>query len=206
MKTAIILVLVCVAVFCLIACSVKDSPEHTGMPDPEFIRRQKTVKKASMVYGTDRIPITVTKPETAYFTALPGKAADGVDRVYLKADDGTWSAEIFSTVYSDNNDRNEDFAEYYFSGKTGEDTSYEYFCQNVTDIGATYGGKPVKRITSTYKTAGDSNTYEICFVGFEFSDTSVGKGLMGFKIYSIGREISDKFVKSLFNEMFRYER
>ena len=42
--------LVCIAVFRFTCCKAKENPRYTGMPDPEFVRRQKTVEKVNMVY------------------------------------------------------------------------------------------------------------------------------------------------------------
>lgn len=56
---AVFLTLVCIAVFCYTGCKTKENPRYTGMPDPEFVRRQKTVNQVNMVYGTDKFqPVT----------------------------------------------------------------------------------------------------------------------------------------------------
>lgn len=211
MKTAIVLVLMCLAALIVIGCNAKGQPEHTGMPDPAYISRQKSTEKVNMVYGTDKVIVTLYKPSKAYFSIMPERAQNAGDRVYLEADDGTFSAEIFSTVYFDGNDSNEAFAEYYFCGELVKfKDEYEYFHQETQELGVSYKNMQAKRITSTYKRKGEKEEFSSCFVGFEFENTNgsepEGKGLMGFKIYGRGREISDRFVKGLFNEMFRFER
>lgn len=62
---SVFLMLVCIAVFCYKGFKSKENPRYTGMPDPEYIRKQKTVKQVDMVYGTDKIPITLYKPNDA---------------------------------------------------------------------------------------------------------------------------------------------
>ena len=75
------------------------------MPDPEFVRKQKTVEKVNMVYGTDKCPITLYRPVDAYFTVAPGSALNARDRVWLRADDSSWSAEVFGVVCFENGER-----------------------------------------------------------------------------------------------------
>ena len=89
----IFLMLVCIAVFRFTCCKAKENPS-TGMPDPEFVRKQKTVEKVNMVYGTDKCPITLYRPVDAYFTVAPGTALNARDRVWLRANDSSWSAEV----------------------------------------------------------------------------------------------------------------
>ena len=202
---------VCIAVFRCTCCKVKENPRHTGMPDPAFVRKQKTVEKVNMVYGTDKCPITLYRPVDAYFTVAPGTALNARDRVWLRADDSSWSAEVFCVVCFENRVQSEAFAEYYYKGEPGNSgEKLECFRQEVTDLGVTYMSKSVKCIKSTYKKANEKKTYEACFVGFEFDDTSngipSGRGLLGFKIYSIKKEISVSYIKELFCELFYPER
>lgn len=101
--------------------------------------------------------------------------------------------------------------EYHYKGELSHsDEELEYFRQEVTDLGITYMNKPVKHIKSTYKKANEKKTYEACFVGFEFDDTSngvpSGRGLMGFKIYSNKKEISVSYIKDIFCGLFYPER
>ena len=203
--------LVCIAVFRFTCCKAKENPRYTGMPDPEFVRRQKTVEKVNMVYGTDKCPITLYRPVDAYFTVAPGTALNARDKVWLRADDSSWSAEVFGVVCVENRVQSEAFAEYYYKGElSNSGEKLEYFRQEVTDLGVTYMNKPVKRIKSTYKKTNEKETYEACFVGFEFDDTSngvpSGRGLMGFKIYSIKKEISVSYIKGIFCGLFYPER
>lgn len=208
---SVFLMLVCIAVFCYTGCKTKVNPRYTGMPDPEYIRKQKTVKQVDMVYGTDKIPITLYKPDDAYFTIPPGIALNAGERVWLRANDSSWSAEVFGVVCFDNSLQSDSFVEYYYKGElSNSEEELEYFRQEVTDLGITYMNKPVKRIKSTYKKSNEKKTNEACFVGFEFDNTSngvpFGRGLMGFKIYSIKKEISVSCIKGIFCELFYPER
>ena len=208
---SVFLMLVCIAVFCYKGCKTKENPKYTGMPDPEFVRKQKTVKQVDMVYGTDKFPITLDKPDDAYFTIPPGIALNAGERVWLRANDSSWSAEVFGVVCFENSFQSEDFVEYYYKGElSNSDEELEYFRQEVTDLGITYMNKPVKHIKSTYKKSNEKENYEECFVGFEFDNTSkgvpLGRGLMGFKIYSIRKEISAGYIKGMFCELFYPER
>ena len=205
------LILVCIAIFCFVGRKTKENPRYTGMPDPAFVRKQKTVKQVNMMYGTDKFPITLYKPDDAYFTIPPGIALNARERVWLRANDSSWSAEVFGVVCFEKSVQNEAFVEYYYKGELSHsDEELEYFRQEVTDLGITYMNKPVKHIKSTYKKANEKKTYEACFVGFEFDDTSngvpSGRGLMGFKIYSIKKEISVSYIKEIFCELFYPER
>lgn len=205
------LMLVCIAVFCYKGFKSKENLRYTGMPDPEYIRKQKTVNQVNMVYGTDKIPITLYKPDDAYFTIPPGIALNAGERVWLRANDSSWSAEVFGVVCFENSLQSDAFVEYYYKGElSNSDEELEYFRQEVTDLGITYMNKPVKLIKSTYKKSNEKKTYQACFVGFEFDNTSngvpFGRGLMGFKIYNIKKEISVDYIKGLFCELFNPER
>lgn len=205
------LILVCIAVFCYTGRKTKGNPRYTGMPDPEFIRKQKAVKQVNMMYGTDKFPITLYKPDDAYFTIPPGIALNAGERVWLRANDSSWSAEVFGVVCFENSVQSETFVECYYKGElSNSDEELEYFRQEVTDLGVTYMNKPVKHIKSTYKKANEKKTYEACFVGFEFVDTSngvpSGRGLMGFKIYSVKKEISVSYIEGIFCGLFYPER
>ena len=211
MEIIVFLLVVCIAVFCYTGRKTKENPRYTGMPDPEFIRKQKTVKQVNMMYGTDKFPITLYKPDDAYFTIPPVIALNAGERVWLRANDSSWSAEVFGVVCFDKSVQSEAFVEYYYKGELSNfDEELEYFRQEVTDLGITYMNKPVKRIKSTYKKANEKKTYEACFVGFEFDDTSngvpSGRGLMGFKIYSVKKEISVSYIKGIFCGLFYPER
>lgn len=209
--TLCFLMLVCIAVFCYTGCKTKENPRYTGMPDPKYIRKQKTVNQVNMVYGTDKIPITLYKPTDGYFTIPPGIALNAGERVWLRANDLSWRAEVFGVVCFENSLQSEAFVEYYYKGELSNSVEeLEYFRQEVTDLGITYMNKPVKLIKSTYKKANEKKIYEAYFVGFEFDNTKsgvpFGRGLMGFKIYSIKKEISVSCIKGIFCELFYPER
>ena len=143
------------AVFRFTCCKAKGN-QSTGMPDPEFVRKQKTVEKVNMVYGTDKCPITLYRPVDAYFTVAPGTALNARDRVWLRADDSSWSAEVLGVVCFENRVQSEAFAEYYYKGElSNSGEKLECFRQEVTDLGVTYMNKPVKCIKSTYKKANE---------------------------------------------------
>ena len=92
---SVFLMLVCIAVFCYTGCKTKENPRYTGMPDLEYIRKQKTVNQVNMVYGTDKIPITLYKPDDAYFIIPPGITLNAGERVWLRENDSSWSTEVF---------------------------------------------------------------------------------------------------------------
>ena len=92
--SSVILMLASIAVFRFTCCKAKENPRYTGMPDPEFVRKQKTVEKVNMVYGTDKCPITLYRPVDAYFNVAPGTALNARDRVWLRANDSSWSADV----------------------------------------------------------------------------------------------------------------
>ena len=108
--TSVFLMFVCIAVFCYLGCKSKENPRYTGMPDPEYIRKQKTVNQVNMVYGTDKFPITLYKPDDAYFTIPPVITLNDKERVWLRANDSSWSAEVFGVVCCENRVQSEAFA------------------------------------------------------------------------------------------------
>ena len=108
----IFLLLMCISFFRFTCCKPKENPRYTGMPDPEFVRKQKTIEKVNMVYGTDKCPITLYRPVDAYFTVAPGTALNARDRVWLRANDSSWSAEVFGVVCYEKSVQSEAFVEY----------------------------------------------------------------------------------------------
>jgi len=211
MKTAVIPLILCIVLIFLTGCFKKGNPGDTGMPDPHHILTQKTVAKVNISYGTDKSIITLRKPDNAYFEILPQIALDVRSTVSLKADDSSWRADICSAICPYDGASTEAFAEYYFKGKLSESQAeFEAFAQDVTDLGIAHMNRPVKLIKSTYKRPNDKKSYEAYFVGFEFEDTvggkQIGNGLMGFKIYMIDKVLSEKQLKSIFNQLFFIER
>jgi len=211
LKTTVILMLIFILPFLLINCRIQDNPEHTGMPDPEHIRIQQTVEKVNIVYGTKKTPITLHKPDKAYFEILPAKALDAGNRVSLKANDASWRADICSFVFIDDGTSGEPFVEYYYQGTLSDpQKEFETYHQDVTELGIKHQNQPVKCIKSTYQKVNDKQIYESYFVGFEFEDTvgeeCVGRGLLGFQIYMRDRLLSQNELKNLFNQLFYMER
>ena len=98
---------------------------------------------------------------------------------------------------------NEPFVEYYFDGAASDD--YTFYEQEATDLGIEYEGKPVKLIRYTYKEVDDEEEYKACFVGFEYKGTE-DSGLFGLKIGSFEEDLSDSYIKGLFNQLFALEK
>ena len=161
------------------------------------------VNKINMTYGDDEMPITLYKPDDAAFAVDSEDALDAGDIVILVADDYSWDAEIMGYKHFEGISSNVPFVEYYFDGAVSDKyTSYE---QELTDLGIEYEGKPVKLIRYTYKEVGDEEEYKECFVGFEYKGSD-DSGLMGAKIGAFEEELSDDYIKGLFNQLFCLER
>lgn len=192
MKIAILFVLVGALFLCIASCRIKNNPGDTGMPDPDFIQTQKSIEKVNIVYGADDV-ITLRKPKNAYFSISPSVALNRNKSVHIKANDASWQADVYHA-------QNESFVEYYYNGVVKD---FEYFHQEVTDLGITHFNKSVKYIKSTYKNPNEKEVYEIHFVGFEAAETT---GIFGFKIYSNEKEISVNYMRNLFSELFFQER
>lgn len=211
MKTTILLSMICIAFFGFTSLLTRDDPGDTGMPDPGHKSIQKSVEKVNVVYGTEKKTITLRKPDNAYFEILPDNALKPNNSISLKANDSSWRADITSCICRSDGTSTEPFAEYYFNGRlhtSGKD--FEYFHQEAAMLGTTHMNKPVMCIISTYKKTNEEQPCKSYFVGFEFDDTvaaeNVVKGLMGFKIHMRKRVLSDKELKSLFNQLFFIER
>ncbi len=161
------------------------------------------VRKIGMVYGDDETPITLTKPDSASFTFYGDDPMDSGDLAGICADDYSWDAEIMGYKYYEGIGSNVPFVDYYFAGAVSDEyTSYE---EEIKDLGISFGGNPVKVIRYSYTEVDYEDVYEEIFVGFEYSGSS-DQGLFGLKINAYGEELSDNYLKNLFNELTILEK
>lgn len=205
MKKLLALLLAGILVFALVGCNNAEVSEEAGKSgySEELDEAEDVVNKINMTYGDDETKITLYKPEDASFSVDSEDAEDAGDIVIMVADDYSWDAEIMGYKHFEGISSNEPFVEYYFNGAASDNyTSYE---QETTDLGIDYKGKPVKLIRYTYKEVDDEEEYKECFVGFEYKGTE-DSGLFGLKIGSFDEELSDDYIKGLFNQIFRLER
>ena len=205
MKKLLVLLLAGILVFALVGCNKAEVSEEAGNSgySEELDEAEDVVNKINMTYGDDETKITLYKPEDASFSADSEDAEDAGDIVIMVADDYSWDAEIMGYKHFEGISSNEPFVEYYFDGAASDNyTSYE---QEATDLGIEYEGKPVKLIRYTYKEVDDEEEYKACFVGFEYKGTE-DSGLFGLKIGSFDEELSDDYIRGLFNRIFRLER
>ncbi len=205
MKKLLALLLAGILVFALVGCNnaeVSEETDNSGYSD-ELDETEDVVNKINMTYGDDETKITLYKPEDASFSVDAEDADDAGDIVIMLADDYSWDAEIMGYKHFEGISSNEPFVEYYFDGAASDD--YTFYEQEATDLGIDFEGKPVKLIRYTYKEVDDDEEYKECFVGFEYKGTE-DSGLFGLKIGSFEEELSDSYIKGLFNQMFTYEK
>lgn len=205
MKKLLALLLAGIMIFALVGCNnaeVSDETDNSGYSE-ELDEAEDVVNKINMTYGDDETKITLYKPEGASFSVDAEDAEDAGDIVIMLADDYSWDAEIMGYKHFEGISSNEPFVEYYFDGATSDD--YTFYEQEMADLGIEYEGKPVKLIRYTYKEVDDEEEYKECFVGFEYKGTE-DSGLFGLKIGSFDEELSDDYIKGLFNQIFRLER
>ena len=205
MKKLLALLLAGIMVFALVGCNnaeVSDETDNSGYSE-ELDEVKDVVEKINMTYGDDETKITLYKPEDASFSVDAEDADDAGDIVIMVADDYSWDAEIMGYKHFEGISSNEPFVEYYFDGAASDD--YTFYEQEMADLGIEYEGKPVKLIRYTYKEVDDEEEYKECFVGFEYKGTA-DRGLFGLKIGSFDEELSDDYIKGLFNQIFRLER
>ena len=205
MKKLLALLLAGIMIFALVGCNneeVSEEADNSGYSQ-ELDEAEDVVNKINMTYGDDETKITLYKPEGASFSVDAEDAEDAGDIVIMLADDYSWDAEIMGYKHFEGISSNEPFVEYYFDGATSDD--YTFYEQEMADLGIEYEGKPVKLIRYTYKEVDDEEEYKACFVGFEYKGTE-DSGLFGLKIGSFEEELSDDYIKGLFNQIFRLER
>ena len=205
MKKLLALLLAGIMIFALVGCNnaeVSDETDNSGYSE-ELDESEEVVDKINMTYGDDETKITLYKPEGASFSVDAEDALDAGDIVIMLADDYSWDAEIMGYKHFEGISSNEPFVEYYFDGAASDD--YTFYEQEAIDLGIDFEGKPVKLIRYTYKEVDDEEEYKACFVGFEYKGTE-DSGLFGLKIGSFEEELSDDYIKGLFNQIFRLER
>ena len=204
MKKLLALLLAGIMIFALVGCNnaeVSEEADNSGYSE-ELDEAEDVVNKINMTYGDDETKITLYKPEGASFSVDAEDAEDAGDIVIMLADDYSWDAEIMGYKHFEGISSNEPFVEYYFDGAASDD--YTFYEQEAIDLGIDFEGKPVKLIRYTYKEVDDEEEYKACFVGFEYKGTE-DSGLFGLKIGSFEEELSDSYIKGLFNQMFANE-
>ena len=205
MKKILALLLAGIMIFALVGCNnaeVSKESDNSGYSE-ELDEAEDVVNKINMTYGDDETKITLYKPEGASFSVDAEDAEDAGDIVIMLADDYSWDAEIMGYKHFEGISSNEPFVEYYFDGAASDD--YTFYEQEAIDLGIDFEGKPVKLIRYTYKEVDDEEEYKACFVGFEYKGTE-DSGLFGLKIGSFEEDLSDDYIKGLFNQIFRLER
>lgn len=205
MKKLLALLLAGIFVFALVGCNnaeVSEEADNSGYSE-ELDEAEDVVNKINMTYGDDKTKITLCKPDGAFFSVDAEDAEDAGDIIIMLADDYSWDAEIMGYKHFEGISSNVPFVEYYFDGAASD--NYTFYEQEATDLGIDYEGKPVKLIRYTYKEVDDEEEYKECFVGFEYKGTA-DSGLFGLKIGSFDEELSDDYIKGLFNQIFRLER
>ncbi len=205
MKKLLALLLAGIMIFALVGCNnaeVSEEADNSGYSE-ELDEAEDVVNKINMTYGDDETKITLHKPDGASFSVDAEDAEDAGDIVIMLADDSSWDAEIMGYKHFEGISSNEPFVEYYFDGAASDD--YTFYEQEAIDLGIDFEGKPVKLIRYTYKEVDDEEEYKACFVGFEYKGTE-DSGLFGLKIGSFEEELSDDYIKGLFNQIFRLER
>ena len=205
MKKLLALLLAGIMIFALVGCNneeVSDETDNSGYSE-ELDEAEDVVNKINMTYGDDETKITLHKPDGASFSVDAEDAEDAGDIVIMLADDYSWDAEIMGYKHFEGISSNEPFVEYYFDGAASDD--YTFYEQEAIDLGIDFEGKPVKLIRYTYKEVDDEEEYKACFVGFEYKGTE-DSGLFGLKIGSFEEDLSDDYIKGLFNQIFRLER
>lgn len=205
MKKLLALLLAGIMIFALVGCNnaeVSEEADNSGYSE-ELDEAEDVVNKINMTYGDDETKITLYKPEGASFSVDSEDAEDAGDIVIMLADDYSWDAEIMGYKHFEGISSNEPFVEYYFDGAASD--NYTFYEQESTDLGIDFEGKPVKLIRYTYKEVDDEEEYKACFVGFEYKGTE-DNGLFGLKIGSFEEDLSDDYIKGLFNQIFRLER
>lgn len=199
MKKLLSIILAGLMVLSITACGGKEKKETNDEPSNISEEVEEGVEKINMTYGDDETKITLYKPDDAFFSVDPEDAEDAGDIIIMLADDYSWDGEIMGYKHFEGISSNEPFVEYYFDGAASDD--YTFYEQEATDLGIEYKGKPVTLIRYTYKEVDDEEEYKECFVGFEYKGTD-DSGLMGIKITGFDEDLSESYIKGLFEETF----
>ena len=202
MKKLLAILLAGMMVFSLAACGGTNDDVDVDEPGTEV--SEDVVAKVGIVYGDDETPITLTKPDDAEFTLVGDDPLDSGDMVGLCATDYSWDAEVMGYKYYEGIGSNVPFVDYYFAGAVNEEefASYE---ETVSELGIDFEGKPVKAIRYTFKEVDDEEEYKEIFVGFEYKGTE-DQGLFGLKIGAFDEDLTDNYLKGLFNQLTTLEK
>ena len=204
MKKLLAILLAGILVFSLAACGGTNSDVDVDIDEPGNEVSEDTVTKVGMVYGDDEIAITLTKPDDAEFTLVGDDPLDSGDMVGLCAEDYSWDAEVMGYKYYEGIGSNVPFVDYYFAGSVNEE-EYASYEETISDLGIDFEGKPVKVIRYTFKEVDGEEEYKECFVGFEYKGTE-DQGLFGVKIAAFDEDLTDNYLKELFNQLITLER
>ena len=202
MKKLLAILLAGMMVFSLAACGGTNDDVDVDEPGTEV--SEDVVAKVGIVYGDDETPITLTKPDDAEFTLVGDDPLDSGDMVGLCATDYSWVAEVMGYKYFEGIGSNVPFVDYYFAGSVDEE-EYALYEEEIKDLGISYEGKPVKVIRYTFKEVDDEEEYKEIFVGFEYKGTE-DQGLFGVKIGAFDEDLTDNYLKGLFNQLTTLER
>ena len=204
MKKLLAILLAGMMVFSLAACGETNSDADVDIDEPENEVSEDVVSKVGIVYGDDETPITLTKPDDAEFTLVGDDPLDSGDMVGLCATDYSWDAEVMGYKYFEGIGSNVPFVDYYFAGSVDEE-EYASYEEEIKDLGISYEGKPVKVIRYTFKEVDDEEEHKEIFVGFEYKGTE-DQGLFGVKIGAFDEDLTDNYLKGLFNQLTTLER
>lgn len=170
-----------------------------------------TLESVDMIFGSDEIPITISKPEGSTIELDAEDAEEALDFVWITSDDFAWTVDVHSSVLYYNGNADDAFVEYYYNGELdyfAED--YAYFDADVYELDMEYCGQPVMVIEYTFAESGYEDEEETeYFVGVEFEDTYNGEyygdGLIGFRYYMFDETPDMDELASLFSEIFTGE-
>ena len=204
MKKLLSILLAGILVFSLAACGGTNGDVDVDVDEPESEVFEDAVAKVGMIYGDDETPITLTKPDDAEFTLVGDDPLDSGDMVGLCATDYSWDAEVMGYKYYEGIGSNVPFVDYYFAGAVNEE-EYASYEETVSELGIDFEGKPVKAIRYTFKEVDDEEEYKEIFVGFEYKGTE-DQGLFGLKIGAFDEDLTDNYLKGLFNQLTILER
>lgn len=202
MKILLAMLLAGMLIFSLTACGGTNSGVDADKPESEV--SEDTVNKAGIVYGDDETPITLTKPDGASFTLVGDDPLNSGDMIGLCADDYSWDAEIMGYKYYEGIGSNVPFVDYYFAGAVNEEEYASYEEEN-EELDISFEGKPVKVIRYSFKEIDDEEEHKEIFVGFEYKGNE-DQGLFGVKIGAFDEDLTDKYLRDLFNELTFIER
>ncbi|MBQ8758195.1 MAG: hypothetical protein IJZ20_00705, partial [Clostridia bacterium] len=166
-----------------------------------------TLEYVDMVYGSDKLPFTIYKPERGTLELDAEDAEEELDFVWMSSDDYEWTIDVSYAVRYSNGYATDAFVEYYYDGELNDFAdNYAYFDAEVYELDIEYEGQPVKVIEYTFAEEDYPDEEETeYFVGVEFEDTFEGEyygdGLLGFRYYMYEDTPTDDKLASLFCEI-----